>query len=214
MSGGVLAIWNDCAPGQESAYENWYQTEHLFERVGLAGFRSGRRFESLSGSPTYLTVYEVDAPSVLLSPAYIERLNNPTPETRRIMTEAFVGMTRAICQRRLVKGRLRGGAAATARLGEGAETDVLMAAAHALWDPSQVAWIELWLAVAGGPGSEEERLRGGDTRISACIYVETLRATEATDIAATLAEQLPGAETGAYQLLCQLDDNGVKAGQV
>jgi hypothetical protein len=214
MSGGVLAIWNDCAPGQESAYEHWYQTEHLFERVGIAGFRSGRRFEILSGSPAYLTVYEVDAPSVLLSPAYIERINNPTPETRRMMSEAFVGMTRAICQRRLVKGRQRGGAAVTARLGEGAETDVLMAAAHALWDPSHVASIELWLAVAGGTGSEEERLRGGDTRISACIYVETLRATEAADIAAALAEQLPGAETGAYQLLCQLDDNGVNAGQV
>ena len=67
MNGGVLALWNDCAPGQESAYEHWYQTEHLFERVGIAGFRSGRRFESLSGSPAYLTVYEVDAPSVLLS---------------------------------------------------------------------------------------------------------------------------------------------------
>ena len=214
MSGGVLAIWNDCAPGQESAYEHWYQTEHLFERVGIAGFRSGRRFESLSGSPAYLTVYEVDAPSVLLSPAYIERINNPTPETRRMMSEAFVGMTRAICQRRLVKGRQRGGAAVTARLGEGAETDVLMAAAHALWDPSHVASIELWLAVAGGTGSEEERLRGGGTRISACIYVETLRATEAADIAAALAEQLPGAETGAYQLLCQLDGNGANAGQV
>ncbi len=34
MNGGVLALWNDCAPGQESAYEHWYQTEHLFERVG------------------------------------------------------------------------------------------------------------------------------------------------------------------------------------
>ena len=40
MNGGVLALWNDCAPGQESAYEHWYQTEHLFERVGIAGSRS------------------------------------------------------------------------------------------------------------------------------------------------------------------------------
>lgn len=206
MSGGVLAVWNDCVPGMEAAYERWYQTEHLFERVGLPGFRSARRFESISGSPRYLTVYEVDAPSVLTAPAYLERLNNPTPETRRMMTAAFVGMTRAICRRDVLQGRIRGATAVTARLSEGAGADGLMAAAGTLWEPSRVARVEIWRAEARGTVLEEERLRGGDTRICACLYVETLRPAEASRLVATLAAEVPGAEMGAYRLLCQLGD--------
>ena len=42
MSAGILAIWNDCAPGLEARYEHWYRSEHLVERVSVPGFRSGR----------------------------------------------------------------------------------------------------------------------------------------------------------------------------
>ena len=35
---GVLAIWNNCAPGAEAQYEHWYRSEHLAERVAIEGF--------------------------------------------------------------------------------------------------------------------------------------------------------------------------------
>ena len=36
MSGkGVLAIWNDCVQSEENNYKNWYQNEHLPERLGF-----------------------------------------------------------------------------------------------------------------------------------------------------------------------------------
>jgi hypothetical protein len=54
------------------------------------------------------------------------------------------------------------------------------------------------------PVSEEERLRGGDRKIEACLYVETLRVTEAEKIAAGLSEKFPAATVGVYRLLCEI----------
>jgi hypothetical protein len=52
--------------------------------------------------------------------------------------------------------------------------------------------------------NEEERLRGGDAKIAACLLVETLRVTEAEAIAARLASTYPQAAVGAYRLLCEI----------
>ena len=65
---------------------------------------------------------------------------------------------------------------------------------------------EIWTAVDAStiPVSEEERLRGGDRKIEACLYVETLRVTEAEKIAGALSETFPAAATGVYRLLCEV----------
>ena len=34
-SKGILAIWNDCAVGQETVFEDWYRNEHLAERLAI-----------------------------------------------------------------------------------------------------------------------------------------------------------------------------------
>ena len=80
---GVLAVWNDCAVGSEETYEKWYQTEHLPERLSIPGFKNGRRYQALRGSPMYFTWYEVDTPSVLRSAEYVHRLSNPTVWTKK-----------------------------------------------------------------------------------------------------------------------------------
>ena len=58
------------------------------------------------------------------------------------------------------------------------------------------------------PVSMEERLRGGDRKIEACLLVETLRVPEAEKIAVTLVNEFPSAEIGVYQLLCEISANG------
>jgi hypothetical protein len=70
-------------------------------------------------------------------------------------------------------------------------------------DPA-VAGAEYWEAdAAGAPAAaEEERLRGGDKKIAACLMVDMMREGEATAIAAELARQFPGAEAGVYRVLC------------
>ena len=193
MTKGRLAIWNDCAPGHEAEYEAWYQGEHLVERLGVPGFRLGRRYVAVEGAPAYFTYYEVDGPEVLASPAYVERLENPTPATHHIMTQVFRNMNRTVCTLAARAGRHRGAFAVTARL----------AAAAALpdSDASDIARGELWVASDTGPAtSTEQRLRGEDASIAACLLVETLTETAARRVAATL----PG-EVGIYRLLCSLD---------
>lgn len=202
MIGGVLAIWFDCVPGTEATVEDWYQTEHLDERLGLPSFRAARRFESLDGAPAHMTVYEVTTPEALASPAYLARLDDPTPRTRAVMGKMVQNMSRTVCRRRVLFGDRRGGVAVVARLKvrSGARS-----VAEELWDPIRLARIELWTATDSGPVSEEERLRGGDARIGACLYAEALRAADAEALAREMAERLPGAKTGTYRLLCQAE---------
>ena len=69
---GILALWNDCSTGQRELYETWYQTEHLHDRVSIAGFRLGRRHESVGSEPRFFTYYETDSDDILFSPTYLE----------------------------------------------------------------------------------------------------------------------------------------------
>ena len=67
---GILAIWNDCAPEGYDHFERWYIREHLQERVGVPGFRFGRRYQLVSGgNRQFFAFYEVETPAVLSSPS-------------------------------------------------------------------------------------------------------------------------------------------------
>src|SRR4029077_11957096 len=112
---GILAIWNNIAAGREADFETWFQTEHLEERLAVPGFRFGRRHEAISGDRRYFIFYEIDAPEVLTSTAYLDRVNNPTSQTKQMMSDVFTNMTRTVCRRIAQRGALRGAFAVTAR---------------------------------------------------------------------------------------------------
>jgi hypothetical protein len=74
----------DVPANREEEVIAWHTTEHLPERLGVEGFVSGKRFVNISSNgPRFLIVYELDGPEVMTSAGYLERLNNPTPWTRR-----------------------------------------------------------------------------------------------------------------------------------
>ena len=128
---GILAIWNDCAPEGETHYERWYKSEHMQERVGVPGFRFGRRYERLaSGDRRFFTFYEVERADVLSSRAYVERLENPTPWTTESMKH-FRNMVRTVCDQRMSAGDLIGSHAVVVRADEAmaptAEAETLVA---------------------------------------------------------------------------------------
>ena len=99
---GILAIFNDCRPGREAEFEAWFQGEHLIERLAVPGFVFGRRHKAVSGAPGFFNFYMVETPEVLTSKPYLERLDNPTPMTRTIMSEVFVNMNRTVCRLSLI----------------------------------------------------------------------------------------------------------------
>ena len=202
---GILAIFNNVAPGREAEFEQWFQHEHLQERLGLPGFLLGRRYECLKGEPQYFNFYVTRSVEVLRSQEYRTRLDNPTPMTRLIMSEVFKDMIRTICHQTFRLGHTRGAVAVTARFAERPKEPALRSALQELVKDKAVACGEIWFAASQDelPVSEEERLRGGDRRIDACLMIETLRAHDAEQVACVLSSQFPAATIATYRLLCE-----------
>jgi hypothetical protein len=112
---GAFVAWHDVAAGREADYDLWHSHEHMLERVAIPGFLRGRRYVVAGEGSRYLVVYEVADVGVLTSPAYLERLNNPTAWTREVMP-VVRGMNRTLCRIAASFGRGVGHAALTVRL--------------------------------------------------------------------------------------------------
>lgn len=93
---GVLAIWNGIALEAESDFVAWHVREHIPERVAVPGFRRGRRYVAVSGTPKYFNFYETDDATTLLAPAYLDRLNHPSDWTKRVVRH-FTDTSRTVC---------------------------------------------------------------------------------------------------------------------
>lgn len=204
---GRLALWNNCAAGHEAFYEEWYQTEHLIERLAVPGFLRGRRYRAIQAGAEFFTYYEVTSPAVLTSPVYLERVNNPTPMTRKAMSGIFTNMSRTLCAVSRQHGRFRGGFAVTVKLGSDVDPATLDPLFAGWADDVGIARAEVWASAEDNapPPSEEEKLRGGDTKIAACLFVESLRVDTAHDIVAQVEKRLGAmvVETGVYGLMCE-----------
>jgi hypothetical protein len=77
-------------------HDDWHTHEHLPERLSIPGFLRGTRWVAVAGTPRYLVLYEVESLETLASAAYLERLNNPSPWTRKMMSN-YRAMTRGLC---------------------------------------------------------------------------------------------------------------------
>jgi hypothetical protein len=203
---GILAIFNNVPPGREAEFEEWFQHEHLAERIAVPGFLLGRRHEAVAAEPHYFNFYLTESVAVLKSKAYLDRLDSPTPMTRTIMSEVFKDMNRTVCHRTFRLGATRGVGVVTARFAERPAEAALKAAIERLMQDKAVACGEIWMAADPRefPVSEEERLRGGDRKIEACLLIETLRVAEAEKTATELAREFPRASIGVYRLLCEI----------
>ncbi len=207
---GILAIFNDCRPGHEAEFEEWFQGEHLQERLAVPGFLFGRRHQAISGSAGYFNFYLVATPAVLTSKLYLERLDNPTPMTRKVMSEIFINMNRTVCHRTLRRGGFRGAYAATVRFDAQPDVAALRQLCKTLVQDPGIAACEVWTAVdpAGQSVSMEEKLRGGDKKIKACLMVDTLRQSEAEKLGERFYKGFIGADVGVFRVLCQLGNGG------
>jgi hypothetical protein len=132
---GVLAIWSDAVPEHEEEFNNWYTNQHLPERVGVPGFRRGRRYvKDVPGDLRYFTLYETAGIEVLESAPYLERLNDPTDWTRRALP-FFRNGSRAAMVVASSAGAGVGGLAATILFSPGAGTS---------------EELQSWIVAAGG----------------------------------------------------------------
>jgi hypothetical protein len=203
---GILAIFNNVTPGREGEFEEWFQHEHLQERLDVPGFLLGRRYEAVRGEPNYFNFYVTRSAHVLASAEYHTRLNDPTPMTRMVMSEIFRDMIRTVCRQSFRIGTMRGAFAVATRFAAPPDEPALKAALQRLAPDRGIACGEIWSAAPEGKlgSSEEERLRGGDRTLAACLVVETLRMQDAERVAAALSGEFPAAAVGLYRLLCEI----------
>jgi hypothetical protein len=103
---GFLAIWSDIAPAALTDYRHWLTREHTTERVTTEGFLAVRVFRAgRSDINRFFILYELESAEVLDGPAYLARLNAPTPWSQRIMPQ--------------LGNFIRGGGVMTTRAGRG-----------------------------------------------------------------------------------------------
>ena len=217
---GVLAIWNDVDPNGEDDFNAWYTREHIPERVAVPGFLRGRRYVAVDADLKYCAFYETASLGVLASPAYLERLDNPTEWTRRVMP-SFRNMNRSACRLTRTLGIGEGGAVATLRLAPrpGREHTLRTwlgdtSMPELLEQPGLVA-VHLMESdpAASRPPTRERELRGGEDQVS--DWVLLVEGTGPDELRAACepqfsSEQLdthgaaPGAVLGTYRLLYAL----------
>jgi hypothetical protein len=203
---GILAIWNDAAPGRDADFNHWFQVEHLIERVGVPGFLYGRRHQAISGACGYFNFYLVESPEVLTSKPYLERLDNPTPMTKMIMADVFKNMNRTLCHRTLRRGAIRGAYAVTVRFNDQPDEKALATLIDELLTDTKIPSGEVWVAVdpVGQPVSMEEKIRGGDKKIKGALMIDAIFQADAEALGARLAKDFPQGEVGVFRVLCQL----------
>jgi hypothetical protein len=113
---GVLAFWHDVAPGGDAEFDQWHLREHIPERLAVPGFLRCRRYVTLGGPPRYFYYYETESLDTLQSPAYLARLGDPTPWTKKTMP-LVRNNTRTACRVVTSVGPGLGGVIATLQLG-------------------------------------------------------------------------------------------------
>ena len=111
---GMLLVFNEVKPRHERDFNEWYNREHIDERVNLPGFHRARRYVAVKASPKYLATYECDTVADLARPGYLALLADQTAWTKAVMAR-FTHFKRMTVRVRLDLAHGEGGALTTVR---------------------------------------------------------------------------------------------------
>jgi hypothetical protein len=137
---GMLLTSMDIDASDEAEFNQWYDREHLLERVAIDGFLEARRYVAHQGSPKYLCLYSTATFDVLDSPEYRTALMNPTDWSKKTLAR-FKNMIRAIARITVSRGAGRGAALGIVRLRPAGDTDKLRTALRDQLDPEKLGGI-------------------------------------------------------------------------
>jgi hypothetical protein len=176
----TLFVMNDINPSVESEFNEWYQTEHVRQRMQIPGFLSARRYRALGDSQAYMALYSCTEAAVLEQSQYKEILVEPTPLTKKMMPH-FRNMVRSVCDETWSAGTGLGGEAVVMRCAAkpGQEQVARDFIAQTLYPQlaraNCLVRLALWEASvsAGAAPSPEEARRGKpDERVNWVLFFE------------------------------------------
>lgn len=87
LGNGVLLTFSEVPAEAESDFNEWYNREHIDERVFMPGFLRARRYAAVSGGPKYFATYETAEVEDLGHPDYLALLADQTGWTKRVMAQ-------------------------------------------------------------------------------------------------------------------------------
>jgi hypothetical protein len=210
LGNAAVAMWWDIAPEARAEWEDWHSHEHMPERLGIPGFLRGTRSIAVSGEPSYFVLYEVRQLAVMTGGVYLERLNQPTPWSQKMMPH-HRNMVRSLCRVRASFGGGVAQAVATLRFSPGRKSPVKRLTSEvlpALPQRKGLAGAHLLqsLPAERTPQTAEQKMRGGaDARADWVLLVngydvDALRAV----VEKELAPALPGAAQSYYRVAYSL----------
>jgi len=95
-SQGLLLVMADIDPAIEHDFNQWYEQEHLAERMTIPGFIRARRFTAVEGSPKYLALYDLESADVLNKEPYRHVVGAGKSAWTRRMEPRFRNFTRNV----------------------------------------------------------------------------------------------------------------------
>jgi hypothetical protein len=69
-AGGLLLVAMSPVPGVETAFNAWYDTEHVPALARVPGVLCARRFRNTAGGPKYVALYHLTSPGVVDGPEW------------------------------------------------------------------------------------------------------------------------------------------------
>lgn len=187
-------------------HDQWHTHEHLPERLSIPGFVRGTRWVALRGQPRYFVMYEVEQLATLSSDAYLERLNNPSPWTSKIMP-FYRGMSRGFCS---VAGSFGLGLGHLGQLirfkpATGAESALrawlLEAALPQLPARPGMGSVHLFEGALTPAMTKEQRIRGADADVDWALLLTAYNPDDLARLAQAELSHAPLEAHGAGQIL-------------
>ncbi len=186
----AVAMWWTVRPEQRTEFGDWHAHEHFPERMSIPGFLRGSRWTSTRDADGFFVMYELATYETLSSKGYLDRLNAPTPWSRKMMPH-HLGMVRSQCR---IEASFGGGIAtslATVRLSPttGQEATLKASLLHVLRETApKPGMTGAHLLVTDAPKlpdqTAEQKIRGADQQAD---WIVLLSGYDEEVVAATVA---------------------------
>lgn len=82
---GLLFVASDIDAKDEDDFNQWYDREHLEDRVRMPGVLAAARYVAVDGGPRYLALYWADTIAPFASSAYAHAFKNQTPWSLKVL---------------------------------------------------------------------------------------------------------------------------------
>ena len=123
---GMLFVATNIAPEDEADFNQWYDQEHVEERVAISGFLSGTRYQAVDAERKYLGLYETDSLEAFTSADYHASFARQTEWSVKNL-QKMVNPMRRVCAVSHKQGKGSGNYLAVLTLNETADIGILPA---------------------------------------------------------------------------------------